>query len=218
MANELALLNIDVNFTNKPELVGNQYVSQEFVGLNDIKTKLNQYMDINEVIDKLNLKHKYTGQMTNSTVQALPFYQRLLDKGIVVPKKFSFVHIGAHHNLYSFGDHSEYELMNEIHDYESHQAFAYLFTKKYVDNISWVYPEHYTEEQLDKHFKELDFIKKNGYYIVSINQGLRFIVKPIKWSQFFPSKYNWKAISIITNPHTANFKPGDLHKLKKIIF
>lgn len=218
MVNELALLNIDIDFTNKPELRGNQYIIQDFVGLNDIKTKLNPYMPVDGIIKKLNLIHKYTGQMTNSTEQILPFYQRLIDKGVVEPKKFTFVHIGAHCNLYSFGGHDEYELKKEIHDYEDHQAFAFLFVRKYIDNMTWVYPDYYDEHQLDSHFQGMDFIKRNGYYIISINQGLRFIIKPVKWSNFLPTKYIWKTISIITNKHTANFKPEDLHKLKELIF
>lgn len=218
MANELTLLNIDIDFINKPELKGNRYVTDNFVSLSDIKTNLNKYMDVGDVITKLSLKHKYVGQMTNSTDQVLPFYQRLLEKGIVKPKNFNFVNISSHCNIYSFGGHDEYEQKKEIHDYEGYQAFAYLFNKGYIDNMTWVYPDHYDEEQLDSHFKGMDYIKRNGYYIVSINQGLRFIVKPVKWSNFLPTKYTWKAISIITNKHTANFVPEDLRKLKELIF
>ncbi len=218
MPQEDALLNIDISITNKPELIGNRYVTQDFVSSSDVKTNLNKYMDIEEIIKKLNFKNRYVGQMTNTTNQVLPFYQRLIDKSILKPNKFSFVSIGAHHNLYSYDGYSEFETKKEIHNYEAYQAFVYLFLKKYIDKMIWVHPDYYTEEDVDKHFKCMDFVKRNGYHIVSINQGLRFVVKPIKWSLFLPSKYNWKNISLIANKLTTNFKPDDLRKLKNIIF
>ncbi len=218
MIHETTLLNIDIDFTNKPELIGNQYVSKEFVSSSDIKTNLRKYMDIDEITEKLRFDHKYMGQMTNSATQNLSYYQRLLDKGIFVPKKFSFVTISSHHNLYSFGGHSEYELKNELHDYEPHQAFVYMFKKKYIDTMTWVYPDYFTPEQVDMHFKGMDYVKKNGYHMVSINQGLRLVVKAIKWSDFKTSQYKWKALTIVTNQHTANYKPEDLFKLKNLIF
>lgn len=215
---ETTLLNIDINFTNKPALIGNRYVSMDFVSSSDIRTRLEQYMNVDEIIKKLNLKHKCVGQMTNSTEQVIPFYKRLVDKGVVQPLHFTFVHIGAHSNLYSHEGHFEYENKKEIHNYDPHNAFAYFFVKKFIDKMIWVYPDHYTEDQVDKHFEGMDFYKRSGYHIVSINQGLRFIVKPIQWSKFTTSNYDWKAISIITNPHTANYKPEDLQKLKQLIF
>lgn len=215
---EPVLLNIDVNFTCKPELVGNQYVVEDFVGSSNIKTLIRPYIDVQQVIEKLKFKHKINGQITNSTNQILTFHQRLIDRGVVEPKKFTFIHIGAHNNLYSYGGHSEYEYKKEIHDYESYQAFAYFFVKKFIDKMIWVVPDHYTEEQIDKHFAGMDFIKRNGYHLVSINQGLRFVVQVVKWSNFLPSKYEWKAATIVTNKHTANFKPADLQKLRELIF
>lgn len=215
---DIALLNIDINFINKPEVIGNQYVEPTFISSSNIKTFLQKYMDVNEIIKKLNLKHKYTGQITNSTEQILPFYQRLIDKGVIVPKEFSFVHIGSHCNIYSYGGHDEYETKEELHNYDPNNAFAYLFVKKYIDKMVWVYPEHYTEDNLDKHFSGMDYYKKNGYYFISINQGLRFIIQPVKWSQFIPSKHDWKAITIITNHLTAKYTPEDLQKIKELIF
>ena len=92
---DIALLNIDINFINKPEVIGNQYVEPTFISSSNIKTFLQKYMDTNEIVEKLNLKHKYTGQITNSTEQILPFYQRLIDKGIIEPKKFNFIHVSS---------------------------------------------------------------------------------------------------------------------------
>lgn len=215
---EQAILNIDVNFTNKPELIGNQYVNKNHVGLTEVKSKLKKYITVDEVLSKLNLKHKYPGQITNSTKQILPMYQKMIENDVVEPKKFSFVHIGSHCNVYTHGGHIEYEFKKELHDFESHQAFSYLFAKKYIDKMLWVHPDHYTEKQIDEHFEGLDFVKRNGYHMISINQGLRFVIKPIRWNQFFPSKYDWKGISIVADNHTANFESEDLEKLKGIIF
>jgi len=215
---DIAILNIDINFINKPELIGNKYVDEKFVSSTDIKTFLQKYMEVDDIIKKLNLKHKYAGQITNSTEQILPFYQRLLDKKIIEPKNFSFVHIGSHCNIYSYEGHDEYETKKELHNYDYNNAFSYLFVKKYIDKIIWIYPEYYTEHNLDKHFSGMDYYKKNGYYFISINQGLRFIIQPIKWSQFIPSKYNWKVITVIANDLIAKYTSEDLYKIKEIIF
>jgi len=215
---EIALLNIDINIINKPELIGNQYVEKTFVSSTDLKTKLTKYMSVDDIVNKLSLAHQYTGQMTNSTEQILPFYQRLIDKSVLKPRNFSFIHIGSHCNLYSYGGHDEYEQKSELHAYEPNNAFAYLFLKKHIDKMIWVHPDHYTEEQIDNHFRNMEFYKKNGYHFISINQGLRFVVQPVKWTAFLPSKYTWKAISIITNKLTANFEPEDLQKIKALIF
>lgn len=218
MAGDKALLNVDANFIYKPELIGNQYVSRGFVGHSDVKTNILKYMEFSNVTDKLQLKRKYVGQITSSTEQVLAFYQRLVDKNVVEPKKFKFVHIGSHCNIYSWGGHVEYETKDEIHNYEAHNAFAYLFVKKYIDNIIWVHPDHYDEHTIDAHFAMMDTTKRNGFHIISINQGLRFLVKPVRWSDFKSLSYDWKAITVIANKLTANFNADDLVELKSLIY
>ena len=48
MADEPTLLNIDIDFTNKPTLSGNQYITQNFVGSSDIR-RIQPYMDVNDI-------------------------------------------------------------------------------------------------------------------------------------------------------------------------
>lgn len=214
---EKGILNVDINFINKPEVIGNQLVNNNFISTTDIKTQLHRNMEPVEIVKKLNLKYKHTGIITSSTEQILPYYQKLIDKEVVLPKKFQFIHIGSHCNVYSYGGSAEYVGKNEIHDFDHNNAFVYLFKKGYIDKMTWIVPDYYTESHIDKHFKAMDFYKKNAYHIISINQGLRLVIQVIKWSQFLTSKYDWKAISIITNKHTAKYKPEDIQELKKLI-
>jgi len=214
---EIGLLNVDMNFINKPEVVGNQLINNDFISTTDIKTMLHRNLKPEAIVKKMKLKHKHRGVITSSTEQILPYYKKLIDKKVLIPKRFSFVNVSSHCNIYSYGGSAEYMGKDEIHDYNHHNAFVYLFKKGYIDKITWVVPDHYTENQIDGHFKAMDFYKKNAYHIISINQGLRIIVQVIKWSQFLTSKYEWKAITLIANPHTAKYTSEDLQELKKLI-
>jgi hypothetical protein len=210
------LMNIDLSFINNPVLRGNKFIEKDFLSQSDIHANIKHDETLKSVLEKMKMKKK-SGQVVSLPTQLLPYYNKLLGSK-AFDNGFQFVHVGAHHHLYSWEGYAEYEYKKEINHYDEYNAFAYLFIKKYIDKMTWVYPSHYTEADVDSHFKYMEHIKKNGYYFININQGLRFVVQPVKFTNYMEAKYNIKYLTFVANHLTSTYSSDDLRAANQMLF
>lgn len=149
-----AILNLDTNFFAMPSFHGNGMVVKDFNTTGN--QKRTKWLEVDDFLEKLPFNRKRGNIVKKST--SLLYELQNFDLANI-----DFVHIGMHNHVYSHETWSEFNYKNKPQQYAQHNAFLYLFKVLGLQQMIWVYPDYYINEELMKHFENtyFDLSKKN---------------------------------------------------------
>jgi len=212
-----AILNIDLDFFTEPCYTGNGYLDSNWQSYTSFQAKAKNWLNNEDFFKKINLNNRVRGCSIGQDDQVPFYYNKIIKEGYISPLNFDFIHIDAHHDMYSKYN-SHYYKNHELANYNNWDSLISLFINRWVKKVIWVYPDYYNSDFLNKHlfFRE-EVEEKNGLYFFNFVQNTNIEIKPIKWSDFNADNYVWKYISLILNSNISKIDNELLIKIRSFI-
>jgi hypothetical protein len=153
-----AILNLNANFFAHPSFHGNGFVNQHvnFTG----NQKREKWESVENIVSQLPFNRK-RGNMFKKTKSLLFEFQQF------DLSEYEFFHIGMHNHCYSYKSWAEFEYMKNPQQYKDYNAFLYLFKEKGLREMTWIFPDYFTNAEFEQHFQNSFFKQKGRQYTLN---------------------------------------------------
>lgn len=209
-----AVLNVDMTFFTNKAYKGAGYITQDWNSYSDFQSEAQKWLSIHDFIMKCNLERR-RGSYVFENKQLLYNIQRIIKDEYI--SKFDFVHMSAHHDIFSWYPLNHYRV-HALHDYQNFDYNIALFKEKWIHRLIWIVPSWFTQDDITEQFSFRQEISKSNEntYICHFVEGISIEIKVVKFDEWL-CNYNWKYINVVMNKKISKFDPNYLEELKKYI-
>lgn len=217
-----ALLHLDMGFFYTPWFYGNYYGKQDYVSETDHRSKVKNWLHVEDWLKKMNIEERYKGSLFAESRQTLLYWNNYFTKYPEDKGKITLLHMSPHHNAYNYVS-ADYYLDKELSRFKNFEYIIGAMREGMFSKVVWVTPDYFTQEDFNSQFDNCAYATygRNYYKMDFLTEGrdkkkdFTFNINLNKWDDLKIENYDIGYFTVALNKNITMVNESDNIKLLK---